>query len=126
MKEFESIISDVKAGYENILSKKFTPDSFTLEEARYNYDFKPKGGNENILALMVGVIGLPAHTPITLAHDGRYNKQSADKNYQISLKLPRERIEANNSVDIVFSIHHAPGNPVMDLLYLTLDGCRRA
>ena len=56
---------------------------------------------------MVYVIGLPAHTPITLAHDGRYIKDSVDKNYQISLKLPSERIEANNSVDIVFSIDHA-------------------
>lgn len=99
-----------------------TGENFTIshrfpESGRYKLwvDFKPKGRNQTLVAFMVDVIGLPAHTPITLAHDGRYIKDSADKNYQISLKLSSERIEANNSVDIVFSIHHAAGNPVLDL-----------
>jgi hypothetical protein len=99
-----------------------TGENFTIshrfpESGRYKLwvDFKPRGGNQNVLAFIVDVIGLPAHSPRTLVHDRRYVKESADRNYQISLKLPRERIEANNSVDIVFSVHHATGNPVTDL-----------
>jgi hypothetical protein len=97
-------------------------ESFTIvhtfpEAGKYKLwvDFKPKGGNQNVLDFMAEVKGLPAHNPIALVHDGIYIKESSDKNYQISLKLPQEKIVANTDIDIVFSISDAAGNPVIDL-----------
>jgi hypothetical protein len=78
-------------------------------------DFKPKGGIQNILAFMTEVKGLPGHIPITPVHDEIYIKESSDKNYQISLKVPQENIVANIDVDLVFSISDTAGNPVIDL-----------
>jgi hypothetical protein len=64
---------------------------------------------------MAEVKGLPTHNLIIPVHDGIYIKESSDKNYRISLKLPQENIVANTDVDIVFSISDAAGNPVIDL-----------
>jgi hypothetical protein len=97
-------------------------ENFTIvhtfpEAARYKLwlDFKPKGGIQNVLAFMVDVRGFPIHNPVIPVHDGIYIKESSEKNYQISLKLPQERIVANKDVDIVFSLYDAAGNPVIDL-----------
>jgi hypothetical protein len=97
-------------------------ENFTIvhtfpEAGRYKLwvDFKPKGGIQNVLAFMVDVKGLPAHNPTILVYDGIYIKESSDSNYQISLKLPQEKIVAKKDVDIVFSISDAAGNPVIDL-----------
>jgi hypothetical protein len=97
-------------------------ENFTIvhtfpEAGRYKLwvDFKPKGGIQNVLAFMVDVKGLPAHNPTIPVYDGIYIKESSDSNYQISLKLPQEKIVAKKDVDIVFSISDAAGNPVIDL-----------
>ena len=70
---------------------------------------------KSVLAFMVDVKDLPAHSPVTPAHDGIYIKESSDRNYQISLKLPQEKIVAKTDTDITFSISDAAGNPVIDL-----------
>lgn len=78
-------------------------------------DFKPKGGNQTLVTFMVDVKGLPAHNPVVPVYDGIYIKESSDRNYQISLKLPEEKLVTNKDVDILFSISDVAGNPVMDL-----------
>jgi hypothetical protein len=87
------------------------------ESGRYKMwvDFKPKGGNQTLLTFMVDVKGLPAHNLVVPVYDGVYMKESSDRNYQISLKLPEEKLVTNKDVDIVFSISDVAGNPVMDL-----------
>jgi hypothetical protein len=49
------------------------------------------------------------------AYEGVHVKESSDKNYRISLKLPQQRILARRDTDIVFSISDASGNPIKDL-----------
>jgi hypothetical protein len=78
-------------------------------------DFKPKGGNQTLVTFVADVKGLPIHSPGMPIYDGIYIKESSDSNYQISLKLPQEKIIANEDTDIVFSIFDASSNPVMDL-----------
>jgi hypothetical protein len=98
-------------------------ESFTIshtfpESGRYKLwvDFKPKGGNQTIVAFMIKVTGHhPVYKPTTLVYDEKYTKESADGKYQVSLKLPEEKIVANNDTDIVFSISDIAGNPVIDL-----------
>ena len=59
--------------------------------------------------------GLPTQSLRILVYDGVYIKESSDRNYRISLKLPQERIVAKRDTDIVFSISDALGNPITDL-----------
>lgn len=97
--------------------EKFTIVHTFPEAGKYKLwvDFKPKDGNQNVLSFMADVKGLPTHNPTTPVYDGKYIKESSDKNYYIRLKLPQEKIVANTNVDIVFSISDAAGNPVIDL-----------
>ena len=97
--------------------EKFTIVHTFPEAGKYKLwiDFKPKGGNQNVLDFMVYVRGLPVHNPVIPVYDGKYTKEASDSNYRISLKLPQEKIVANTNVDIVFSISDAAGNPVIDL-----------
>ena len=97
-------------------------ESFTIvhtypEAGKYKLwvDFKPKGGNQNILDFRVDVNGIPVHNPTTPVYDGKYIKEASDSNYRISLKLPQEKIVANTDVDIVYSIFDAACHPVIDL-----------
>ena len=78
-------------------------------------DFKPKGGNQTLVTFSADVKGLPTHSLRILVYDGVYIKESSDRNYRISLKLPQERIVAKRDTDIVFSISDALGNPITDL-----------
>jgi hypothetical protein len=78
-------------------------------------DFKPKGGKQTLVPFIADVKGLPTHKPIMLVHDGVYVKESLDRNYQISLKLPQGKIVSKEDTDIVFSISDASGNPITDL-----------
>jgi hypothetical protein len=64
---------------------------------------------------MTDVKGLPTPSPRIPVYDGVYVKESSDKIYQISLKLPQEKIIAKMDTDIVFSISDASGNPIIDL-----------
>jgi hypothetical protein len=48
-------------------------------------------------------------------YDRIYVKESADKNYRITLKLPQGKVVAKRDTDIVFSISDALGNPITDL-----------
>jgi hypothetical protein len=91
-------------------------ESFTIshifpESGRY----KLWAGNQTLVAFMIKVTGHPVYKPTTLVHDEKYTKESADGKYQVSLKLPEEKIVANNDTDIVFSISDIAGNPVTDL-----------
>lgn len=78
-------------------------------------DFKPKGGKQTLVTFIADVKGLPIHKAVMPAYDGIYVKESLDRNYQISLKLPQEKILAKRDTDIVFSISDASGNPITDL-----------
>ena len=78
-------------------------------------DFKPKGGNQTLVTFMADVKGLPTHSPEMPVYDGVNIKESSDGNYQISLKLPQEKIVAKKDIDIVFSIFDASSNPLTDL-----------
>jgi hypothetical protein len=96
-------------------------ESFTIvhtfpESGRYKLwiDFKPKGGNQTLVAFRINVTGHPIHKPVTLRHDRKYTKESLDRKYQISLKLP-EKLAAHNDADIVFSISDVEGKPITDL-----------
>lgn len=96
-------------------------ESFTIvhtfpESGRYKLwiDFKPKGRNQTLIAFRINVTGHPIHKPVTLVHDRKYTKESLDRKYQISLKLP-EKLLTHNDADIVFSISDIEGNPVTDL-----------
>lgn len=95
----------------------FTIDHMFPKAGRYKLwlDFKPKGGIQNVLAFMVNVKGLPTHSPVALVHDRIYIKESSDRSYQITLKLPQEKILAKKDIDITFSISDASGIPVIDL-----------
>ena len=64
---------------------------------------------------MADVKGLPTHNPEMPVYDGIYIKESSDSNYQITLKLPQEKLVAKKDMDITFNIYDAEGNPVMDL-----------
>jgi hypothetical protein len=88
------------------------PDSGTY---KLWVDFKPKGGNQTLVTFMADVKGLPTHSPRMPAYDGVYIKESSDNTYQISLKLPQEKIKAKEDTNIVFSVSDASGNPVVDL-----------
>ena len=63
---------------------------------------------------MIKVTGYPLHKPSTLVYDKKYIKESLDRKYQISLKLP-EKVVAHNDVDIIFTISDIAGKPVTDL-----------
>jgi hypothetical protein len=78
-------------------------------------DFKPRGGTQTLITFMTDVKGLPTPSPRIPVYDGVYVKESSDKIYQISLKLPQEKIIAKMDTDIVFSISDASGNPIIDL-----------
>lgn len=78
-------------------------------------DFKPKGGNQTLFTFIADVKGLPTHNPEMPVYDGIYIKESSDSNYQITLKLPQEKLVAKKDMDITFNIYDAGGNPVMDL-----------
>jgi hypothetical protein len=78
-------------------------------------DFKPKGGKQTLVTFIADVKGLPTHSARILEYDGVYIKESSNKNYQISLKLPQEKIISKMDTDIVFSISDASGNPITDL-----------
>jgi hypothetical protein len=86
------------------------------ESGRYKLwiDFKPKGGNQTLAAFRINVTGHPIHKPVTLIHDRKYTKESLDRKYEISLKLP-EKLVAHNDADIVFSVSDVEGKPVTDL-----------
>jgi hypothetical protein len=81
------------------------------ESGRYKLwiDFKPKSGNQTLVAFMVKVTGSPLHKPSTLVYDRKYVKESIDRKYQISLKLP-ERLVAHNDTNIMFSISDIEGS----------------
>jgi hypothetical protein len=96
-------------------------ESFTIshifpESGRYKLwiDFKPKNGNQTLVAFTIKITGSPLHKPSTLVYDRKYTKESADGKYQVSLKVPK-KIVANNDVDIVFSILDVVGKSVIDL-----------
>ena len=57
-------------------------------------DFKPKGGNQTLFTFMADVKGLPTHNPEMPVYDGIYIKESSDSNYQITLKLPQEKLSS--------------------------------
>jgi hypothetical protein len=78
-------------------------------------DFKPKGGTQTLETFIASIRGLPTHSPTMPVYDGVHVKESSDKNYRISLKLPQQRIIARRDTDIVFSIFDASGNPITDL-----------
>ena len=78
-------------------------------------DFKPKGGKQTLVTFLADVKGLPTHKPVMPVYDRIYVKESADKNYRITLKLPQGKVVAKRDTDIVFSISDAAGNPVIDL-----------
>ena len=96
-------------------------ESFTIvhtfpESGRYKLwiDFKPKGGNQTLVAFRINVTGHPIHKPVMLIHDRKYSKESLDRKYKISLKLP-EKLVAHNDTNIVFSISNIEGKPITDL-----------
>jgi hypothetical protein len=95
----------------------FTINHIFPESGNYKLwvDFKPKGGNQTLITFMADVKGLPTHSPRMPVYDGIFIKESSDSNYQISLKLHKEKIIAKEDTDIVFNISDASGNPVMDL-----------
>jgi hypothetical protein len=78
-------------------------------------DFKPKGGKQTLVTFITDVKGIPIHKPIMPVYDGVHIKESSDRSYQISLKLPQEKIVAKRDTAIVFSISDASGNPITDL-----------
>jgi hypothetical protein len=78
-------------------------------------DFKPKGGTQTLVTFIASIIGLPTHSPTMPVYDGAHIKESPDKNYRISLKLPQERIIAKRDTDIMFSLSDASDNHVTDL-----------
>lgn len=78
-------------------------------------DFKPKGGKQTLVTFLADVKGLPTHSLRIPVYDGVYIKESSDKDYRISLKLPQEEIVAKKDIDITFSISDASGNPITDL-----------
>src|SRR5918996_183309 len=92
-------------------------DSIVPESGTYKLwvDFKPKGGKQTLVTFIADVKGLPIHKTVMPAYDGIYVKESSDRNYQISLNLPQEKILAKRDTDIVFSISDASGNPITDL-----------
>ena len=98
-------------------SGNFTINHLFPESGTYKLwvDFKPKGGNQTLVTFSADVKGLPTHSLRILVYDGVYIKESSDRNYRISLKLPQERIVAKRDTDIVFSISDALGNPITDL-----------
>jgi hypothetical protein len=77
-------------------------------------DFKPKDGNQTLVAFMINVTGNPVHIPITLVYDKKYIKESSDRKYQISLKLA-EKLATGTDVDMVFRISDISGKPITDL-----------
>ena len=95
----------------------FTIDHIFPESGTYKLwvDFKPKGGKQTLVTFIADVKGLPIHKAVMPVYDGIYVKESSDRNYQISLKLPQEKILAKRDTDIVFSISDASGNPITDL-----------
>jgi hypothetical protein len=95
----------------------FTINHIFPESGTYKLwaDFKPKGGKQTLVTFIAYLEGLPTRSPKMLEYDGLYIKEASDKNYQISLKLPQEKILAKMDTDIVFSISDASGNPIIDL-----------
>lgn len=95
----------------------FTINHIFPEFGRYKLwvDFKPKGGEQTLVTFLADVKGPPSHSLRTPVYDGVYIKESSDRNYRISLKLPLERILARRDTDIMFSISDASGNPITDL-----------
>jgi hypothetical protein len=95
----------------------FTINHIFPESGTYKLwvDFKPKGGTQTLATFLADVKGLSTHKPVIPVYDGIYIKESPDKNYQITLKLPQEKIVAKRDTDIVFSISDASGNPITDL-----------
>ena len=95
----------------------FTIDHMFAESGKYKLwvDFKPKGGKQTLVTFIADVKGLPIHKAVMPVYDGIYIKESTDRNYQISLKLPQENILAKRDTNIVFSISDALGNPITDL-----------
>jgi hypothetical protein len=49
-------------------------------------DFKPKGGNQMLLALKFNVAGQPIHTPEELVYDEKYTKKSLDSQHHFIIK----------------------------------------
>jgi hypothetical protein len=70
-------------------SENFTIVHTFPESGRYKLwiDFKPKGGNQTLVAFRINVTGNPIHKPVTLIHDRKYTKESLDRKYQISLNI---------------------------------------
>ena len=96
-------------------------ENFTIfhtfpESGRYKLwiDFKPKDGNQTLVAFIIKISGYPVHKYVPLVYDRKYVKESLDRKYQISLKLP-EKLVSHNDADIVFGISDVAGNPVTDL-----------
>jgi hypothetical protein len=97
--------------------RNFTINHMFPESGTYKLwvDFKPKGGKQTLVTFLADVKGLPTHKPVISVYDGIYIKESSDKNYQITLKLPQGKIVAKRDTDIMFSISDAAGNPITDL-----------
>jgi hypothetical protein len=96
-------------------------ESFTIvhsfpESGRYKLwvDFKPKDGNQTLVAFLTKVMGNPVHIPSTLVYDRKYIKESLDRKYQISLKLP-EKLAADTDMDMTFRISDSSSKPITDL-----------
>jgi hypothetical protein len=95
----------------------FTIDHVFPESCTYKLwvDFKPKGGKQMLVTFIADVKGLPIHKAVMPVYDGLNIKESSDRNYQVSLKLPQKKILAKRDTYIVFSISDASGNPITDL-----------
>jgi hypothetical protein len=78
-------------------------------------DIKPKGEKQTLVTFIAVVKGHPVHSPRVPVYDGIYTKEASDRNYQISLKLTREKIVAKRDADIVFSVSDASRNPITHL-----------
>ncbi|HYX56768.1 MAG TPA: hypothetical protein VE818_11470, partial [Nitrososphaeraceae archaeon] len=96
-------------------------ENFTIfhtfpESGRYKLwiEFKPKDGNQTLVAFMIKVSGYPVHKYMPLVYDRKYIKESLDRKYRISLKLP-EKLVSHTDADIVFSVSDVAGNPVTEL-----------
>jgi len=63
---------------------------------------------------LIKVSGYPVHKYIPLVYDRKYIKESLDRKYRISLKLP-EKLVSRADADIAFNVSDVAGNPVTDL-----------
>jgi hypothetical protein len=109
-----SYFAHIHPSYETDTST-FAINHIFPESGKYKIwiDFKPKGGNQTLVAFKLNVTGIPIHKPMPIQNHRQYIK-TVDEKYQITLKLPKE-IKSNNDVDIAFSISNIEGDPTTDL-----------